>query len=117
VIPLRAALATRTALEQKVRSTLVEPPPGSRLAVSIERRRSVAGDTLLVFNESWSPRTTQLRFTRGGGALTLWDPRSGLRKRLRDQLNAGDVVAVDLEAVESLILTLGPPLKAPTGIR
>ncbi|MBW2293774.1 MAG: hypothetical protein JRG94_15890 [Deltaproteobacteria bacterium] len=104
-------------LEQKVRSTLVEPIPGSRLAVSIERRRGEAGDTLLVFNESWSPRTTQLRFTRGGGPLTLWDPRSGLQKKLRDRVEAGDVVAVELEAVESLILTLGSPVKALTGTR
>jgi hypothetical protein len=99
------------ALEQNVRSTLVEPLPDSRLAVSIERRRSGAGDTLLIFNESWSPRTAQLRFTRGGGPLTLWDPRSGHQERLRDHLEAGDVVTVELEAVESLILTLGPPVK------
>jgi len=104
-------------LEKNVRSTLVEPLPESRLAVSIERRRSGAGDTLLLFNESWSPRTTQLRFTRGGGALTLWDPRSGLQERLRDHVETGDVVTVELEAVESLILTLGAPVKAQNGRR
>jgi len=93
-------------LEKQVESSLVEPVSGSRLAVSIDRRESAAGDTLLVFNESWSPRTTELRFTRGGGALTLWDPRSGRRKRLREQTEAGDVVEIDLEAAESLLLTL-----------
>jgi hypothetical protein len=104
-------------LEQRVRSTLVEPPRGSRLSVSLERRRSGVGDTLLVFNESWSPRTTQLRFTRRGGALTLWNPRSGLRKKLRDRVEAGDVVSFDLEAAESLILTLRKPIETPEQAR
>ena len=93
-------------LEENVRSTLVEPVPGSRLAVSIERRRSAAGDTLLVFNESWSPRTTRLRFARGGGALKLWDPHHGFQRGLRERVEVGDIVELDLDPVESLVLTL-----------
>jgi hypothetical protein len=95
-------------LEQHVKSTLVEPPPGASLSVSLERRRSSAGDTLLVFNESWSPRQSRLRLTRAGGVLTLWDPRSGSRVKLRERVKAGDIVSVELDAAETLILTLGP---------
>jgi len=94
-------------LEQHVKSTLVEPPPGGSLSVSLERRRSRAGDTLLVFNESWAPRQSRLRFTRAGGVLTLWDPRSGSQLRLRELVKAGDIVSVELDAAETLILTLG----------
>ena len=75
--------------------------------VSLERRRSAAGETLLVFNESWSPRKARLHFTRAGGVLTLWDPRSGSRVRLREHVKAGDIVAIELDAAETLILTLG----------
>jgi hypothetical protein len=94
-------------LEQHLKSTLVEAPPGASLSVSLERRRSSAGDTLLVFNESWSPRQARLRFTRAGGVLTLWDPRSGSRMTLREHVKAGDIVSVELDAAETLILTLG----------
>jgi hypothetical protein len=94
-------------LEQHVTSTLVEPASHARLSVSLERRRSAAGETLLVFNESWSPRRTRLRFTRGGGALTLWDPRSGSRSLLRERVEAGDVVPLELGPAELRIVTLG----------
>jgi hypothetical protein len=94
-------------LGQHVESSLVEPPAGTSLSVSLERRRSAAGDTLLLFNESWSPLEARLRFTRSGGSLTLWDPRSGSRVKLRKRLKAGDVISVDLEPAETLILTLG----------
>jgi hypothetical protein len=104
-------------LEQHVRSTLVEPPPGSRLEVSIDRRQSEAGDTLLVFNESWSKRTARLRFTRAGGVLTRWDPRGGRQQRLRDGLDAGDVVELELEAAEILILTLEAAQHDRNGLR
>ncbi|MBW2275529.1 MAG: hypothetical protein JRG96_19890, partial [Deltaproteobacteria bacterium] len=96
-------------LAAQVQSGLVEPPPGERLAVSLERRRSAAGDTLLVFNESWSPRRAQLRFVRGAGALTRWDPRSGARVKLREKVAAGDVISLELAAAETLILTLQRP--------
>jgi hypothetical protein len=93
-------------LEQHLKSALVEPPPGTSLSVSLERRRSSDGDTLLVFNESWSPRQPRLRFTRAGGVLTLWDPSSGSRVRLREHVKAGDIVSIELDAAETLILTL-----------
>jgi hypothetical protein len=96
-------------LAETIQGDLVGPVPGSRLGVSLERRRSRAGDTLLVFNESWSPRTTRLRFAREGGALTYWDPRSGRRERLRERVLAGEVVKIELSAAESIVLTLGPP--------
>jgi hypothetical protein len=75
--------------------------------VSLERRRSSAGDTLLVFNESWLPRQSRLRFTRADGVLTLWDPRSGSRVRLREHVGAGEIVSIELDAAKTLILTLG----------
>ena len=88
-----------------------EPPSwplsDGKLSVSLERRRSTAGETLLVFNESWSPRQTRLRFTRAGGPLTLWDPRTGSQLMLRERVKAGDVVAVELEPAETQLLTLG----------
>jgi hypothetical protein len=95
-------------LAKHVHGTGVEPPPGAHLSVSLERRRSPAGDTLLVFNESWSPRRAPLRFTRTGGPLIRWDPRSGAQATLRESVMAGDVVFVELAAAETLILTLGP---------
>jgi hypothetical protein len=101
-------------LARKVRGALVEPEAGSALAVSIDRRVSRAGDTLLVFNESWSASTSQLRFTRDGGVLTLWDPMTGTRTKLRDHVNDGDQIAIELDAAESLILTLESATHAGT---
>jgi hypothetical protein len=98
-------------LAAQVRGGLVEPEPGSRLAVSLDRRSTRDADTLLVFNESWAPQSTQLRFTRGGGALGVWDPRTGERKMLRERVSAGDTVTLDLEAAESLVLTLARDVK------
>jgi hypothetical protein len=102
-------------LEKHVQGSLVEPPPDTSLSVSLERRRSLAGDTLLVFNEAWSPRRARLRFTRPGGPLTSWDPRSGTRTRLRESVRAGDVVSIELDAAETRILTLGPAEDLPAG--
>jgi hypothetical protein len=109
VVTVQAPDRLESLLERHVKSTLVEAPPGASLSVSLERRRSSAGDTLLVFNESWSPRRSRLRFTRAGGVLTLWDPRSGSQLRLREHVKAGDIISVELDAAETLILTLGPP--------
>ena len=53
-------------------------------------------------------RHARLRFTRAGGVLMLWDPRTGSRVKLREQVEAGDVVPVELEAAEAMILTLRP---------
>jgi hypothetical protein len=93
-------------LAEHVRGSLVEPAPGARLSVSLERRRSGAGETLLVFNESRSSRQSELRFTRSGGALTLWDPRTGRRSGLRERVRTGDLLTVLLEPAEATILTL-----------
>jgi hypothetical protein len=93
-------------LAATVRSSLVEPAPKQRLAVSLERRRGRAGDTLLVVNESWSPRREKLHFTRAGGMLVQWDPWTGERETLRKRVAAGDEVSIELDAAESLILTL-----------
>ena len=94
-------------LERLFSGDLVEPVEGDRLPVSLDRRRSAAGDTLLVFNESWSKHEAKLRFMRAGGPLIRWDPRSGARVTLRERVDAGDVVAIELEAAETLLLTLG----------
>ena len=94
-------------LEQHVGGALVEPVPNERLAVSLDRRRSSAGDTLLVFNEAWSPREAKLRFVRAGGPLLRWEPRSAEPVLLREHVREGDVVSVTLSAAETLILTLG----------
>ncbi|MCP4036653.1 MAG: hypothetical protein GY733_06930, partial [bacterium] len=114
VIQVPALSRLEELLERAVGNTLVEPPAGTSLSVSLERRRGKAGDTLLVFNESWSAQEARLRFVVGGGALTLWDPRSGSRKRLRERVEAGEIVPLALEPGETLILTLrssapGPP--------
>jgi len=100
-------------LAQQVESSLIEPPAGASLSVSLERRHSPAGDTLLVFNESWSPRRERLRFTRAGGPLILWDPRSGSRTTLRKHVTPGDLVPLELAAAQTLILTLGPAQQSP----
>ena len=106
VVQVRNPDRLEALLGQHVTATLVEPPPGGNLAVSLERRHSRAGDTLLVFNESWAPTTARLRFTRAGGPLTLWDPRTGSHTTLRDHVQPGDIVPVELDAAQSLILTL-----------
>jgi len=99
--------ALEALLAKHVAGGLVEPAPGTRLTASLERRRSPAGDILLVFNESWSPDSAGLRFKRAGARLTLWDPRSGSRTLLRERVAVGDVVSLELEPAETLILTLG----------
>ncbi|MCP4004826.1 MAG: hypothetical protein GY725_11570 [bacterium] len=93
-------------LKKHVRPGLVEPVSGENLAVSLDRRRIEAGDTLLLVNESWSSHVARLRFVRAGGELRRWDPRSGASERLRESVAAGDEIALKLEAAESLILTL-----------
>jgi len=104
-------------LAEHVRNDLVGPRPGERFVVSLERRTSARGDTLLLFNESWSPRATHLRFSRGGGALVRWDPRSGAHDVLRPTVTAGDVVEVDLEPAETLLLTLEWPTRRSPAAR
>lgn len=94
-------------LAQHLKSAPVAPLRGKSLNVSIDRRRSKAGDTILLFNESWTPQSAGLRFTRGGGPLLLWDPYSGKTTKLRDRVQPEDIVNVDLEAAETRILTLG----------
>jgi hypothetical protein len=105
-VPAHTPAQLEAKLSKHVKSSLVEPPPGSRLAVSLERRTHSSGDTLLVFNESWSPREARLRFTHGGGVLTHWDPHTGERVKLRDFVNPGDIVPLELEAGETRLLTL-----------
>ncbi|MGI9430974.1 MAG: glycosyl hydrolase, partial [Myxococcota bacterium] len=108
-IPVPDAAALEPALARHVRSTLVEPPAGERLSVSLERRRSPAGDILLAFNESWSPQKSTLRFTRAGGALIAWDPHTGEQSTLREAVQGGDPITLDFEPAETKILTLGRP--------
>jgi hypothetical protein len=100
-------------LGEHVDNAVVAPPAGSALEVSLERRRSRAGDTILVFNESWSERQTALRFTRSGGALVRWDPWTGARVTLRERVEPGDVVTLALEPAETTILTLRYPATGP----
>ena len=98
-------------LSQAVRPGLVEPMPGENFAVSLERRSSPAGEILLVFNESWSTVKTQMRFTRSGGPLLLWNPETGTRQRLRGRVNVGEAISLELEPVGLRILTLAHPEK------
>jgi hypothetical protein len=107
VVPVPDPERLGSLLEQHVKTSLVEPPADTRLSASLERRRSAAGETLLVFNESWSALASRLRFTRAGGPLTLWNPRSGSRVKLRERVKPGEIIALDLEPAETLILTLG----------
>jgi hypothetical protein len=94
-------------LAQHVKGSLIEPMPGERWTVSLERRRGSTSDSVLVFNESWSPQAARLRFTRAGRDLTQWQPRTGSRTRLREAVRAGDAVSVDLEPAGTLVLTIG----------
>jgi hypothetical protein len=108
VVRVPSASRLERALEQHVRGSLVEPPPAASLSVSLERRHSKSGDTLLVFNESWSPQQALLRFVRAGGTLEVWNPRSGTHEVLRERVDAGEIVSLALDAAESLILTHRP---------
>lgn len=93
-------------LGQHVAGMLVEPPPGERLSVSLERRHSPTGDTLLVFNESWSPTTARLRFTRARKNLTAWNPRTGSIDLLRQTVEQGYTLELELEPAQVMVLTL-----------
>ncbi len=101
-------------LGRHVPGDVIEPLPGRKLDISIDRRHSPEGDILLLFNESWSATKAPLRFTRSGGQLALLNPSTGNRTVLRDNVLAGDTVEIELEAAESLVLTLGtPPTRTP----
>ncbi len=95
-------------LEKHVENAVVGPPASAALEVSLERRRGPGGDVILIFNESWSPHRTALRFARAGSGLVRWDPRTGSRTTLREHVAAGEVFPLALEAAETIILTLGP---------
>ena len=101
-------------LGRHVPGDVIEPLPGKTLSISIDRRRSPAGDILFLFNESWSATNSALRFTRSGGPLTLLNPRTGNRTILRENVQAGDTVTINLEAAESLVLTLAAAASPPS---
>lgn len=114
VIHVRGKAELKTLLARHVRGSLIEPEAGSELNVSLARRRSPAGEILLVVNESWSPTKARLRFSTGGAELVRWDPWNGERKTLRKRVRAGEVVEVSLGVAESLVLTLArQPDRAP----
>ena len=100
-------LASR--LKETVHGAVVEPLPGESLSLSLERRETPHGDIVLVFNESWSPTKQTVRFTREGLDLTLWDPSTGKRRRLKEKVAAGESLTLEMKPVEALILTLGRP--------
>ena len=93
-------------LARRVHNTLVEPAPETHLAISLDRRRNNAGETLLLVNESWSSDEARLRFVRSGGRLSLWNPRLGSYQILSESVEAGETITIGLEAAESLVLTL-----------
>ncbi len=99
--------ALEAALARRVRGDLVAPAGNEQLTVSLARRTHPHGDTLLVFNESWSPTSAQLRFVRSGHDLTRWNPETGAPTQLRARVESGDVVSVPLEPAAWTILTLG----------
>ena len=109
-VPVADAGRLEPLLEQHVKNSLVEPPEGARFSASLERRRAPSGDILLIFNESWDPLRSQLRFVRAGGPLVLWNPRTGSRETLRERITAGDIITVELEPAETRILKLGQQL-------
>jgi hypothetical protein len=111
VVRVPSADRLEALLAQTVTGSLVEPPADSFLEVSLERRSSDAGETLLVFNESWSSHQARLRFVKEGGQLTLWNPWDGSWDVLRERIEAGTIISLDLTAAESLILTVARPGK------
>ena len=94
-------------LKETVHGALVEPLPGESLTLSLDRRKTPHGDILFVFNESWSPTKQTLRFTRDGSDLMLWDPSTGQRRSLGENVSAGEGVTLEMEPAASLVLTLG----------
>jgi hypothetical protein len=111
VVRVPSADRLEALLAQTVTGSLVEPPADSFLEVSLERRSSDAGETLLVFNESWSSHQARLRFVKEGGQLTRWNPWDGSWDVLRERIEAGTIISLDLTAAESLILTVARPGK------
>ncbi|MEE3326668.1 MAG: glycosyl hydrolase, partial [Myxococcota bacterium] len=93
-------------LQKHVRGLWVEPLPGESLTLSLESRETKEGHILFVFNESWSPTRQSLRITRDGSELTLWDPWTGERRRLKEKVSAGESVELEMQGAESMILTL-----------
>jgi len=94
-------------LALRVRPGVLEPVPGERLAFSLARRSTPQGEIVLLVNEADSAGGARLRFTRSGGALWRWDPRTGSRAQLREGVEAGDEITVELGAGGALLLTLG----------
>ena len=94
-------------LEEELTGPALEPLPGEGLRLSLESRETPTGLIIHVFNESWSSRREHFRFTRDAGALTLWDPWTGQRKRLKEKVSAGEEIQLELQGTESMILSLG----------
>ena len=94
-------------LEEELTGPALEPLPGEGLRLSLESRETPTGLIIHVFNESWSSRREHFRFARDAGALTLWDPWTGQRKRLKEKVSAGEEIQLELQGTESMILTLG----------
>ena len=61
----------------------MEPFLYSPLNVSIERRLTLTGHVILVFNESFQAASPRFRFTTAGRNLTCYDPETGIGKVLR----------------------------------
>ena len=62
---------------------MVEPFLYSPLDVSIERRLTLTGHVLLVFNESFKPASPRFRFTTAGRNLPCYDHETGIGTVLR----------------------------------
>ena len=80
---------------------------GSEKVIVAQERQ--ACNIVLVFNESWSHTKQTVCFTREGLDLTLWDPSTGKRRRLKEKVAAGESLTLEMKPVEALILTLGRP--------
>ena len=110
--------ALKAVLARRVRPGFVEPVAGENLAFSLARRATSRGEIALFFNEAWSSGSARLRFTRGGGALWRWDPSTGSRSQLRESIEAGDEILLELEAAGVALLTLEASVRGgdPSGL-
>ena len=97
-------------LAAHVPSALLAPQPGEALPFSMTRRQGPAGELVLLFNASLREQTAALTVCREGGAVTLWDPQTGSRERVRERIAEGEGITMSLQPAQTQILTIAWPL-------
>jgi hypothetical protein len=82
---------------------VLQPISESGTQLSFAHRRVNGGEVHYIFNESFEPRTEQLRLGEGSGEATLLDPDTG--REVPVTLD-GDLLTISLEPVRGVVLSI-----------